>query len=170
MEFLEALQQLERDASFRSWRKTHAGYYLVHGFYEAAEAGKEERWQVGFYDRQADRIITFVVGQSITELPPAEAFKEAGAIPALDTGEVRLPLADALAAARKALAEHYPRLQPLRSFLIIQRLEDGTVYNITFLTAAFKTVNVKLSARTGAVLHHCLVELADFGQVLKQAR
>jgi hypothetical protein len=168
MEFLDALKRLEQDAAFKAWRKTDKDSYLVHGFYEPAEAGKEERWQVGFYDGSTDRVVTFVIGKDIAQLPPAEVFKESGTIPALPLPDVKLGLDDAMAAARKCLAEHYPRQQPMKTFTIIQHLEGQTVYNITFLTAAFKTVNVKLSAATGAVQHHCLVELADFGQVLKK--
>jgi hypothetical protein len=168
MEFLDALKRLEQDAAFKGWQKENKDAYLVHGFYEPAEAGKEERWQVGFYDRSADRVTTFVIGKELVRLPPAEAFKESGAIPALPVQDVKLNLEAAMAAARQCLAEQYPRQQPMKTFTIVQHLEGQTVYNITFLTAAFKTVNVKLSAATGTVQHHCLVELADFGQVLKK--
>jgi hypothetical protein len=37
------------------------------------------------------------------------------------------------------------------------------VFNITFFTASFKTINIKISTKNGSVVHCSLQALAAFG-------
>jgi hypothetical protein len=50
----------------------------------------------------------------------------------------------------------------MKMFFIIQSLpEHGHVYNITFVTQDFKTVNIRLSSEDGKVLMHKVQSILD---------
>ena len=46
---------------------------------------------------------------------------------------------------------------------ILQNLgEFGNIWNITYVTHSFKTLNIKINAENGKILHHSLDSLMDF--------
>ena len=61
--------------------------------------------------------------------------------------------------ANKTREENYPKQLLFRNFVIIQMFEGRAVYNITFFTRSFKTINVKLSAENGEIIKHSLSDL-----------
>ena len=44
----------------------------------------------------------------------------------------------------------------------MQKTDLGAIYNITFFTQSFKTINVKVSAITGKVIDHSSQDLMGF--------
>ena len=108
---------------------------------------------------------TFVLeSQNISVIPDQEVLKAQQRILPLNPEDVILRVADALSIAQKTKTENYPQELPAKTFFIIQNLEEhGAVFNITYFTASFKTINIKLSTKDGAVLHHTMQALAAFG-------
>ena len=47
---------------------------------------------------------------------------------------------------------------PAKKIVIIQSLDIGQVWNITFLTKTFKTLNVKIDSQDGSISAHGLID------------
>jgi hypothetical protein len=164
MELKDILAVLEQSSAYQAWRAGHAQAFLAHAFVMLDEPNKNI-WQIGYFDEAANSMTTFVVsGRTIGVIPDQEVLKAKQRILPLDPRDVLLPVAEALALAQKAKLQHYPQEQAVKTFFIIQNLEEhGPVFNITVFTAAFKTINIKLSTKNGGVLHHSMQALAAFG-------
>ena len=164
MEIMEAVAKLEKSNEFKEWQKSHEKAYLAHVFVMLDEPNKGIL-QIGYFDSEKNLMSTFVVSDKKIEIiPDQEVLKANTEIEKLKPEDVKLSVADALAAAQKAKLEHYPQEMPAKTFFIIQNLkEHGAVFNITFFTHSFKTINIKLSSKDGKVLHHTCETLAAFG-------
>lgn len=164
MELKDVLNTIENGEGFNDWRKQHAEAFLAHAFVMLDEENKNI-WQIGYFDEKTNTMSTFVLeGAKISIIPDQEVLKAEQKILQLKPEEVVVSVADALAAAQKARMEHYGKEQPIKSFFIIQNIEaQGSVFNITFFTATFKTINIKISTTKGEVMHHSMQALAVFG-------
>jgi len=80
MNLKETLKTLEESPEFTAWKVDHKNNYLVHAFTIFESENIQEDWQIGYYDKDSDRITVFVVGEKITKNPETEAFKEQGKI------------------------------------------------------------------------------------------
>lgn len=126
--------------------------FLAHAFVMRDEAGGEE-WQIGYYSPSSMLMTSFMIGETITMLPPAEVLKADVEIHELNPASVTITPVNAFHTAEKVVKEHYKGALAARVFYIIQHLEMP-VYNITFITRQFSTINVRVDAATGDVVHH----------------
>lgn len=164
MELKEILAVLEKSSEFKSWRKSHEKAYLAHAFVMMDEANKDI-WQIGYFDSGNNLMSTFVVSSGKIDLiPDQEVLKSEHTIGELEPEKVKLSVKEALDIAEKFRKENYSKEIVAKSFFIIQVVDaHGQVFNITFFTASFKTINIKLSTIDGKVLHHSCETLAAFG-------
>ncbi len=164
MELKEVLAGVEKSSEFKTWRKTHEKAYLAHAFVMLDEANKD-LWQMGYFDSGKNLMSTFVVSPAkIAMIPDQEVFKSEHKIAELEPEKVKLTVKEALDTAEKYRKEKYPKEIVAKSFFIIQVVEaHGQVFNITYFTATFKTINIKISTESGKVLHHSCETLVAFG-------
>jgi hypothetical protein len=164
MELNEVLARLEKSGEFKEWRAAHSVAYLAHAFVMLDEQNKDT-WQVGYFDEQKNSMTTFVLqGSQVQVIPDQEVVKADQRILPLKPEDVKVPIAEALAIAQKTKLENYPQEMPAKTFFIIQHLsEHGSVFNITFFTISFKTINIKVSTIDGKVVNHSMQALAAFG-------
>jgi len=157
----ELVKKLEGFQEYKGWKKENYASSLVHIFKMFDEANKDE-WQIGFYNSD-DTITTFIIGnECIRMIPKAEIFKEPNTkIQKLDIDGVKIELDDALGKARKFQEKEYPNEKPIKEIVILQNLDIGQLYNITLVTRAFNTLNMKVDAKTGKIVKHQLVSLMD---------
>lgn len=162
MELHDILAKLEQSNEYKDWQKEHAKAYLAHAFVMLDE---QNTWQIGYFDEQTNTMTTFVANDAeIKIIPDQEVLKVQQHINKLSAEDVVLTVKDALEAAQKVKSEHYQKEIPAKTFFIIQNLEEhGAVFNITYFTVSFKTINIKLSTKNGEVLHHSIQTLATFG-------
>ncbi len=167
----ETVSRLLESDAFREWKNKHPDAYLVHVFALAENlSGSDAQqlpalggWQVGYYLKKQDRVVTFTLADTIEASDPSEAFKEKGEpIGQLDMGDVKIGIDEALRLAKETQERQYPNDRPNNIIIVLQHLEMGTVYNITAVTASFNTLNMKIDAENGTVLEHKLSRLADF--------
>ncbi len=163
MEFREALEKLESSEAFKRWHQENKESYLSHAFIMVDDSVKEE-WQIGYASPKDEKITTFDVSEKILKNPESEAFKDEKKILPLHVKKVKLTLKDALLEADKLQKEKYSAHSAFKKIVILQNLELGQVWNITYVTNTFKTLNMKFDAETGKVLKH---ELIDFFRVDK---
>lgn len=150
MSFHKALDRLHKHKTYTEWKKVHPHHYLAHGF--QMRGGGADHWQIGFYDKDTDRITVFELAEEITAQPPSQIFKETGLVKELNHETVALDEEEAVAIADKYRAVNYPNHNPLRTMILVQHLERGQIWNITFVTNSFAVCNIKIDAATGEVV------------------
>jgi len=162
---LESIKKLESSAEFREYKKESPEAFLVHVFYMLDEAN-ENCVQAGYYNPKNDRITTFLVeDDKITRNPEAEVFKEQETLMnPLVLSKVKLEVQEAVEIADSIQKEKYAGHCPIRKIAILQHLEMGQLWNITFVTESFKTLNIKIDANSKNVLSDKLLSIVEFGK------
>jgi len=158
MEFLDALSELEKSTQFKLWVKKNKKSYLSYGFIMKDPAVKEE-WQIGYYNPTTDTVTTFTIGEDIVQNPEAEMFKDDKKVLPLEVKDIKITLKEALKIAEKIQDEKYSAHKPFKKIIILQKLEIGQVWNITYITNTFKSLNIKIDSVTGNIVIDELVDL-----------
>jgi len=157
MEIKDTVNEVLNSDVYKNWASENSGFYLVHVFYMTGQAT-----QVGFYNKDADRIVTFTVHDGVTLNPASEVFKDSPVIELLELDNVKVDREQALEKAKELRVEHYPNEQTDKEIVILQVHENKLMYNITYFTKSFKTLNIKIDAGNGEVLDHKLSSLVSF--------
>lgn len=154
MEALKILGELHKSTDYKEWQKQNSDSYLAHVF-TMVEHGKEIEWQVGYYDELKDAMATFTVRLGKIEAKPHEDIvKDGSTIRKLELGKVKIDLKEALDILKEFRLKNYSAEIPDKTIVLLQHLEIGIVWNITFITKSFNTINIKLAADTGQILEH----------------
>lgn len=161
MKIKKLIKDLESSEEFKQWKKENYSSSLVHIFKMFDEANKDE-WQVGYYNKN-DTITTFIVGKySISITPESEIFKAPETkIMKLSIEDAKIDIDEALEIAEKFQEKEYAREIPIKKIIILQKLDIGQVYNVTFVTRAFNTLNIKVDSKTSEIKKHDLLSLMD---------
>jgi len=159
------IKTLESSKEFKDFKTKNKEAFLTHVFYMLDEANKN-CVQIGYYNPKKDKITTFIIeGGCITKTLEAEVFKdEKTVMKALDLPKVKLEVDTAVKTAEKLQKDKYPSDSPIKKIAILQHLPIGQVWNITFVTATFKTLNIKVDSQFGKVVSDKLISIAEFGK------
>ena len=162
MNIAYALKKLHSDRQFKDWHRKNPDSYLSHVF--LMSGGGEEAAQVGYHNSKSDLVTTFEIADPIVINPAEKAFKKPGSdVYRIDLSLVKVDLAHALEQACRLQREKYPKELPLKKIVILQKLDQyGLVYNITFVTASFKTLNIKIDAGSGSTVYDNIVSIMEF--------
>lgn len=156
MDFRQAISAVEESEAFKQWRPSHPDAFLAHAF-----AVKEpEHWEIGYYDEKVMSI--FSIEKEVKCSETNEVLRTAHDIMPLDSAKVGSD-EQALERAGQIARENYPQEQVQKTFFVIQQLPSGPVFNITFFTKSFKTINIKLSAADYSLLKQSIDKLFEFG-------
>jgi hypothetical protein len=158
MEIKEAVEKLEKSKEFKSWKKENNLYYLSHAFIMIDPQVKEE-WQIGYCNPKNNNITSFSVSEKITQNPESEALNDDTKILKLDMEKVNTTLQHAMETAEKTQKEKYSAHSPFKKIVLLQNLDLGQVWNVTYVTNTFKTLNIKIDSETGKVLKDELMDL-----------
>jgi hypothetical protein len=164
MEIKDIIKLLESNSEYRDWKKIHKTYYLVHLFKMADEANKDI-WQIGYYGKEEDKITTFLVEKDIVKvIPEGEIFREEEhSLKKLDLLNVKIDYSEALKIAHELHAKNYKQEQIFKAIMILQHLEEQ-IWNVTFVTSSFKTLNIKINAETGQIISHDIQSLIEMSK------
>ena len=156
MEAKEIVKKLEASKEFKGWKNENKDSFLAHLF------KTEDELQVGYYNKN-DTITSFMAGDEISVMPESEIFKKPGAkVMKLELDKMKIDFKKAMDLALMRQKKKYSNEKPLKSITILQKLDEGTVYNITFITASFNTLNFKIDAGNGKILKCVLTPLMEF--------
>ena len=157
---LDILDRLEQSPEFTAFHAQDPTAFLAHIFLMEDPANKDQV-QIGYYDAAKERMTTFVVNNdSIQVLSELEVFKKPDAeILPLDRNAVSFDDQHILAKADQTQQEKYPGHHITKRLFILQHLSIGQVFNVTYITQAFKTINMKFDSRTGELKKHHLDSL-----------
>ena len=162
MELKDVILLLEQNNQFKQWQKAHTAYFLAHAFVMLDEFNVDI-WQIGFFDAQKNLMTTFFVEKSeVKIIPDQEVLKSDIEIVPLKINEVKISSLEAMKIACDVFKKEFANVNVIKTFFIIQQIKDAAVYNVTFFTRAFKSLNVKIAAVDGKILHHSESSLANF--------
>jgi len=168
MDVKDFLARVEGSLVFKEWKQSHESNFLAHVFVMLDGLKRESLvsgdCQVGFFDSVKGFMATFFVdGGNVRVVVDQEILKSDLGIFELDVGKISVSVDSVLDCACSVLCKDYANAGVLRTFFIVQQLRGVPVFNITFFTLNFKTVNVKVSAVDGSVVHHSSASVAEFG-------
>jgi len=160
--FKEALKTLEKSKEFSAWKKKNPEAYLSYGFFSVED--KESDWKIGYYHKKRERMTSFNVGEKITIEPEDDILKKEAAddVEKLELDEINLDLAEAVTIANETQKEEFATENPMKIIAILQKIEQGQVWNVTFLTQTFNTLNFKIKSDSGKIVEKKLQPLFQF--------
>ena len=163
MDLKPALKLLEGSKDYKYWHKKNKNTYFSYAFRIPQEMPDE--WQLGFYDKKKDKITTFVVkGSAISIRPEEEIFKkDETKISGIEIKKVNVTFDDAIGKAGEFQSKNYPKDKSVKTIAILQNIPSyGNIWNITYITESFNTLNMKIDASSGKVLEHNLSSVFSF--------
>jgi len=163
MDLKLSLEKLNQSNEFKNSNKNkdiYFSYALI-----MLENNKSGPWQLGFYHRSNDKMITFIVDKDEIKMEKEEdIFKKPGMeVKKVDIEKVKIPPNEILKKAEEFQKKKYPAELINKTIAILQNLEEyGTIWNITYITHSLKTLNMKVNAENGKMISHSLESLMDF--------
>ncbi len=158
MEAAAVIKETESSEQFRNWKKENPDAHLTSAFSMFSD-GDEMAWLISYYSGKKDTITTFSRESSGEE----EAFKKEGGIPELRLEDVKVSEEDALKSAKGILSGNYSE-KAKSVVIVLQNLDGEALWNMTFITEAFKVINVRVSASSGKIISHTASAISDFMQ------
>ena len=74
-----------------------------------------------------------------------------------------MTLDESLDKTEKLQKEKYPKESTMKRIIILQNLENfGNVWNITYFTQSFNTLNIKIKTDSGKIVEHKLTPLFGY--------
>ena len=163
MDLKPALKLLEESKDYKDWHKKNKNTSFSYAFRIPQEMPDE--WQLGFYDKKKDKITTFVVnGSAISMRAEEEIFKrEETKISGIEIEKVNITFEGAIGKASEFQSKNYPKDKSVKTIAILQNISSyGNIWNITYITGSFNTLNMKIDASNGRVLEHSLSSVLSF--------
>ncbi|MBI2658109.1 hypothetical protein HYX08_05445 [Candidatus Woesearchaeota archaeon] len=164
MDVKPALKKLEQSSNFREWHNKNKNTYFSYAFKIPQEMGLSD-WQLGFYNRKNDKITTFVVTADKIEVRPEEEIfkKDDMEVNEVSIDKVKITFDNAIEKASEFQQKSFPKDRSIKTIVILQNMQKiGNVWNITYVTEAFNTLNMKIDASNGDVLEHNLSSIFSF--------
>lgn len=156
------MKKLGKSKTFQEWQENNKKCYLSHVF---IMLGDKEDLQVGYYNKEKDKITSFIIDEKIEVSQESDVFKkDRKIVEKLDINKVKIDFEDALQIANKFQRENYSKEIPIKKIIVLQNLEIGQVWNITYISNSFNTLNIKIDSETGKIKSHELVSLFKLGK------
>ncbi|MBI4451050.1 hypothetical protein HY642_03685 [Candidatus Woesearchaeota archaeon] len=153
MEIQEVVHSVESSGIYGAFRQRHSNAFLAHALVLFHD--DSQQWHLGYFDREQAAMTTFIVARGeIDAVEDRDILRSENEIAPLDISLIKMTSEQALNAARDAARASYPREQVIKTFFVIQVIDSKPVFNVTFFTAAFSTINIRLSCAGGNVLSH----------------
>ena len=164
MELKQAFEKVSKNKEYWDSIKENEDIFFSYALM-TMEKNEASPWQLGFYNKATDKIMTFVVGKDeIAAQKEEEVFKKPGMeVKPIEMEKAKLKFDEIIKKAEKFKKEEYPKEAISKTIAILQNLQGfGTIWNITFVTDSFKTLNMKINPENGEVMHHNLESLMNF--------
>ncbi len=153
----EAVDKIEASKEFSEWKQQNNSSFLSNVFIQ------DDERQLSYYNPENDRITTFFFKENqIKILEDQEILEPHPKIQPLIINNIKITQDKALEIAKENIKELISK-----TFIVIQTLEDKTVYNLTFFTQTQKIINTKIDAESGNIVGNSSTKLSDFYRVEK---
>ena len=166
MDFKQALKNLEQSKNFRTWHNKNKSTYFSFAFKIPEETGAND-WQLGFYNSKSDKVTTFVIADGkISIRAEEEVFKrEETKVCEIEINKINLTFDNAIAKANEFQSKNFPKDKSIKTIVILQNIPNfGNMWNITYVTESFNTLNMKIDASNGKIVEHNFASVFSFRQ------
>ncbi len=177
------IDEMEKNRFFSEWKGKNKAAYLSSVFVMVPDVSSlsEHNWQASewlfsYYDPEDDTFTTFS-SSGVQRAAKEQAFKKKKTLPELEKGSIKAEVWSSIKAAEEVRLDKYKEevgsvvaiLQPLSNDEIFgsgnsAKAAAKLVWNITYITKAYKVLNIKIDAETGKVLAHSSSGVMDFMQ------
>ncbi len=155
----EIVGRIESSESFRSWKENNKSSFLSNAFVQ------DDEWQFSYYNPVSNKITTFFLKKNqVFFLDDQEVLESGKIVKELNLDNVKLDYKNVIDAAKKQVSD-----SALKTFLVVQTLDDVTVFNITLFTQTQQIFNIKIDASDGEILSSTTTKLSEFYKVLKKS-
>jgi len=165
MDVRELFTKLKEMPEFKEWHAQHVDAKPVHVFL-LIEPGADVKYDVGFFDFAKELMSSFLVDDSLKHAEVTETkeifTKDNQKIKPLEEERIKVSFKEASDTSRKLQKEKYKQHEPIKEVVILQNLQEGQVWNITYITKTFQTLNIKIDAETGTVIEDTLHQIFSF--------
>ncbi len=159
MKVMDVVKKLEKSSKFKELNKKS---YLAHLFKMMDDLNKDI-WQIGYYNEDGT-ITTFIIEKKdIKIVPEQEVFqKTKRKVKKLDIDKVKIDLDKALDIVKDLQQKKFSGNTPLKIMVVLQNIANHIVYNITYITNSFNTLNMKIDGINGKVISYELTPMLQF--------
>ena len=164
MELKTTLNKLKNNDIFIKFKKNNKNAYFSYAFKIIGDKDFDG-WQFGFYTKDNDKVTTFTVNEEKIEInKEEEVFKKPSmSVNEINLDKIKLSLEEISEKVETFRKKTYPKELQEKIIVILQNLDDfGDIWNMTYITKAFNTLNIKISAENGKILQHKLSSIFDF--------
>ncbi|MFH1827988.1 MAG: hypothetical protein ABH824_01865 [Nanoarchaeota archaeon] len=163
MKVLQTIKKIEGNKKFKEWMNKYPGSYLSYAFciIEGKTVGE---WQIGYYNKETDKITTFMINEELTICPEEEVFKKNDMkVRRINLNKIKINLDDILIKVDELAKKKYTQEMITKKIVILQNLDEmGNIWNITNITKSFNTLNIKVNTENGKILSHDLTSIFSF--------
>jgi len=166
MDLKLALEKLKQSKQFKDLIKKNKNIYFSYALI-MLENNKSGPWQLGFYHKSTDKMITFIVDKDEIKMEKEEEIfkKPETKVNEVDIEKAKIPYNEILKTAREFQKNKYPKELVSKTIAILQNLNEyGDIWNITYITHSFKTLNMKINAENGKIISHNLESLMSLAK------
>lgn len=159
---IELVKKLEQQQIFKNWQIEHQEGFLSHAFASLDKQGELiNSWEIGYFDPKNQKITIFIYEKDIWKNKPEDdVFKQPQQnVEHLIVDKIKISFIAAVATCKDQLPRLFPKQQPSKGFVILQTLQQKTLWNFTFVTSTLQLINIKINAATGDVEQYQNVEL-----------
>lgn len=153
MEITQAIEKVKSSDTYSGW--DHSGYHLAHVFFMTGKPA-----QVGFFNEKEGSMVTFDADSKANMNESKELLTVGGKVEELEIDKLRVKKEEAIEKVKELLDKEYPKESLKQEMIILQQLERP-IYNITYFTSSFKTLNIKIDGVSGDIISHDIKPLID---------
>jgi len=154
MEPKEFIAALESTTVFKEWQQNNRSSFLTSVFYSDSERS------ANYFIPVSNEMATF--SENNKEPRTSEHILQNEKPQKLNVSSHTCSRREALDTAKEIITKHYAKEMIIKRILILQSNKGNTIWNITFFTATYNTINIKVDATDQKVHSHSLDSLINF--------
>lgn len=146
----ELHKKLETSKELKDFEKKNEKAFLYSCFFVS-----EGKWQFDYYNPEDNNITSFEAAEKIKEMPIDSLVNKKAKITELNLNNIKIECKKAVEAAKEFMTKNYPSdISFMKEIIILENNEGKPVWNLTFLTATLKLVNIKVDGENGKIITH----------------
>lgn len=144
-------------------RLSHIFMMLPQDFNPLINSVKDYEIQFGFFNPEDKKVAILKYNKGLIDFIPGEDpyTKESVEIEGIDLKDLSIDIKKSFEILGDLIKKEYKGNIPLKTIVVLQKIEDNFVWNITILRSDFKTLNVRIDATNGDVISHKLAGLIE---------
>jgi len=165
MRFKRLISDIEKHPEFKEWSGKH-DTYLANIFYMRTQ--ESIVLQAGYYNKKTDKMASIsIVDGKLEIVEEKEVFKRPETeVRKLVMEDVCINLDAMQELIKKFINDSYPKVKLSKEIIILQETEVESkphiIWNVTYISADFKVLNIKMDAKDGKILSHKLRSIMEF--------